>query len=50
VLSSRGLSVVSVVCCQVEVCRVLSGIGVSVLCVVCCQVEICLLCVLCVVR
>ena len=36
-LSDRGLSVVSVVCC------VLSGRGLSVVSVVCCQVEVCLL-------
>ena len=39
-LSGRGLSVVSVVCCE---CCVLSGRGLSVVSVVCCQVEVCLL-------
>jgi hypothetical protein len=33
VLSGRGMSVVSVVCCQVEGC-------LSVVSVVCCQVEV----------
>jgi hypothetical protein len=46
VLSDRGLCVVSVVCCQVEVCVLL------VLCVVrygsvCCQVQVCVVSVVC---
>jgi hypothetical protein len=39
VLSGRGLCVVSVVCCRIEVC-VLSDRGLFV---VCCQVEVCVL-------